>query len=143
VNLNRKLSRQQARYHHEIALYRSPQTERSVTVSDHARSTGVKLVVQRRQVIDSTNPAPHIARSFHPNFTLNCQYITIFRYVLTRKLIQPSSLHQRNEPFVLEVFLNPSEKADCHSDLNNMAIGVVTNISFVLHPNERYQFLAS
>ncbi len=59
----RKLSRRLARYYLAIALFQSPLSERSVTVSVSLRSPAVKLVASRRQVTRSATLALRISRT--------------------------------------------------------------------------------
>ena len=58
-----KLSRRLARYHPTIALFQSPLSERSVTVSVSLRSPAVNLVARRRQVAFSATKALRISRT--------------------------------------------------------------------------------
>jgi len=57
------LSRRLARYYLAIALFQSPLSERSVTVSVSLRSPAVKLVTSRRQVTRSATLALRISRT--------------------------------------------------------------------------------
>jgi hypothetical protein len=57
-----KLSRRLARYHRTIALFQSPLSERSVTVSVSLRSPAVNLVASQQHVTFSTTfGSPHFA----------------------------------------------------------------------------------
>jgi hypothetical protein len=57
------LSRRLARYYLVIALFQSPLSERSVTVSVSLRSPVVNLVASRRQVTLSATVALRISRT--------------------------------------------------------------------------------
>jgi len=62
-NVGPKLSRRLARYYLVIALFQSPLSERSVTVSVSLRSPVVTPVAQRRQVTLSATVALRISRT--------------------------------------------------------------------------------
>src|SRR5260370_42170402 len=58
-----ELSRRLARYYLAIALFQSPLSERSVTVSVSLRSPAVNVVASRQQVTFSTTLAFRISRT--------------------------------------------------------------------------------
>ena len=70
-----KLSRRLARYYLAIALFQSPLSERSVTVSVSLRSPAVKLVASQLQVTLSVTLALRIPRTaWLPNADHLCPF---------------------------------------------------------------------